>query len=289
MGFRFRKSFGKGPFRINISKSGIGYSIGVKGARITKTAKGTKRTTLSVPGTGLSYVSETSGKRKRKRNRKPSSSTTPVSVPKSDNHTNTNLNTNMKGTFSLMLKVIKKILLYIFATIVFLFVAFILIGATLGITSKTEVDKNAPLTTATATLAPTATLETTDTPAPSAPPTEAPKATPKPAVVPTAKPTTKPMAKSTTATVVPTATPKPTVAPTEVPTVAPTATAKPTEAPTSTPVPQSNDTVSQHWVWVSANGTKYHSNSNCSNMKNPKKVTYDEAIELGYEPCKKCN
>ena len=64
MGFRFRKSFGKGPFRINISKSGIGYSFGVKGARFTKTAKGTKRTTLNVPGTGLSYVSETSGKRK---------------------------------------------------------------------------------------------------------------------------------------------------------------------------------------------------------------------------------
>lgn len=65
MGFRFRKSFGKGPFRINISKSGIGYSVGVKGARITKTAKGTKRATLSVPGTGFSYVSETKSKKGR--------------------------------------------------------------------------------------------------------------------------------------------------------------------------------------------------------------------------------
>lgn len=65
MSFRFRKSFGKGPFRINISKSGIGYSVGVKGARITKTAKGTKRTTLSIPDTGLSYVSETKSKKGR--------------------------------------------------------------------------------------------------------------------------------------------------------------------------------------------------------------------------------
>lgn len=63
MGFRFRKSFGKGPFRINISKSGIGYSVGVKGARITKTAKGARRTTLSISGTGLSYVNETSNKK----------------------------------------------------------------------------------------------------------------------------------------------------------------------------------------------------------------------------------
>ena len=63
MGFRFRKSFGRGPFRINISKSGIGYSIGTKGARFTRTAKGTKRATLSIPGTGISYVSETKSKK----------------------------------------------------------------------------------------------------------------------------------------------------------------------------------------------------------------------------------
>ncbi len=51
---------------MNVSKSGIGYSTGVKGARVTKTAKGTTRTTLSVPGTGLSYVSESSkGRRKQ--------------------------------------------------------------------------------------------------------------------------------------------------------------------------------------------------------------------------------
>ena len=59
MGFRLKKSFNFGGFRLNISKSGIGYSYGTKGARITKTAKGTKHTTLSIPGTGLSYINET--------------------------------------------------------------------------------------------------------------------------------------------------------------------------------------------------------------------------------------
>ena len=64
MGFRFRKSINLGGgFKVNLSKSGVGYSWGTKGARITKTAKGTKRTTLSIPGTGISYVSETSGKK----------------------------------------------------------------------------------------------------------------------------------------------------------------------------------------------------------------------------------
>ena len=59
MGLRYRKSINLGGgFRINISKSGIGYSWGVKGYRITKTAKGTVRRTVSIPGTGISYSEE---------------------------------------------------------------------------------------------------------------------------------------------------------------------------------------------------------------------------------------
>lgn len=65
MGFRFRKSINLGGgFRVNLSKSGVGYSWGTKGVRFTKTATGKRRTTLSVPGTGISYVSE-SGKKNR--------------------------------------------------------------------------------------------------------------------------------------------------------------------------------------------------------------------------------
>ena len=56
MGLRFRKSFSIGPLRINISKSGIGFSLGVKGFRISRSAKGKMSATASIPGTGLSYV-----------------------------------------------------------------------------------------------------------------------------------------------------------------------------------------------------------------------------------------
>lgn len=63
MGFRFRKSFGFGPFRTTISKSGISTSVGVKGARITKRADGKTQTTLSIPGTGISHVSTSGGKK----------------------------------------------------------------------------------------------------------------------------------------------------------------------------------------------------------------------------------
>ena len=59
MGTRYRKSINLGGgFRINISKSGIGYSWGTKGYRVTKTVNGKTRKTYSIPGTGLSYVEE---------------------------------------------------------------------------------------------------------------------------------------------------------------------------------------------------------------------------------------
>ena len=65
MGLRLRKSINLGGgFRVNLSKSGIGYSWGTKGVRFTKKAAGGSRRTLSVPGTGVSWVSE-SGKRKK--------------------------------------------------------------------------------------------------------------------------------------------------------------------------------------------------------------------------------
>ena len=65
MGFRFRKSINLGGgFKINLSKSGVGYSWGTKGARFTKTATGKNRPPVSIPGTGISYVTET-GEQKR--------------------------------------------------------------------------------------------------------------------------------------------------------------------------------------------------------------------------------
>ena len=61
MGLRFRKSFSIGPLRINLSKSGIGFSLGVKGFRVSRSAKGKNTATVSLPGTGLSYVQDLDG------------------------------------------------------------------------------------------------------------------------------------------------------------------------------------------------------------------------------------
>ena len=56
MGFNFRKSFKIAPgIRLNVGKKGISsLSAGPKGAKVSIGKKGT-RTTVSAPGTGLSY------------------------------------------------------------------------------------------------------------------------------------------------------------------------------------------------------------------------------------------
>lgn len=64
MGFRYRKSKNFGPFRINLSKSGVVWSVGGKGFRYTKKANGGTRTTSTIPGSGMSWVKDSSQKTK---------------------------------------------------------------------------------------------------------------------------------------------------------------------------------------------------------------------------------
>jgi hypothetical protein len=53
MGWSFRRSARFGPLRLNLSKSGIGYSVGFRGFRIGKDAKGRNYSQASIPGTGI--------------------------------------------------------------------------------------------------------------------------------------------------------------------------------------------------------------------------------------------
>jgi Protein of unknown function (DUF4236) len=53
MAWRFRRSLKIGPIRLNFSKSGVGYSAGVRGFRVGTDAKGRPYTAASLPGTGI--------------------------------------------------------------------------------------------------------------------------------------------------------------------------------------------------------------------------------------------
>lgn len=55
-------------------------------------------------------------------------------------------------------------------------------------------------------------------------------------------------------------------------------------------VEAAEDDPQETMVWIPVNGgKKYHRNSDCSNMKNPKQVSISEAKRLNYTPCGRCN
>ena len=56
MGLRFQRRIKVLPgVRINLSKSGVGFSVGGRGAHIGITARGQRYTSIGMPGTGLSW------------------------------------------------------------------------------------------------------------------------------------------------------------------------------------------------------------------------------------------
>lgn len=56
MGLRIRKSIKLGKhLRLNLSKSGVSVSGGIKGARVSLNSKGTIRKSVGVPGTGIYF------------------------------------------------------------------------------------------------------------------------------------------------------------------------------------------------------------------------------------------
>ena len=65
---------------------------------------------------------------------------------------------------------------------------------------------------------------------------------------------------------------------------------KPTATVSKAPTPQKpvTTTPQSQTVWISQTGKKYHSNPDCSNMKNPIKTTLEKAKAAGRTPCKKC-
>jgi hypothetical protein len=54
--WQWRKSFGRGPFRITFSKKGVGYSVGVPGVRLGRSPTGKAYVSQFIPGTGFRKI-----------------------------------------------------------------------------------------------------------------------------------------------------------------------------------------------------------------------------------------
>jgi Protein of unknown function (DUF4236) len=81
VGFGFSKSIKLAPgVRMTFSKSGVGYSVGGRGYRVTKTASGRVTRTVGIPGTGLSHTKTVAG-RARPARRSSATAPEPLSPP----------------------------------------------------------------------------------------------------------------------------------------------------------------------------------------------------------------
>jgi tetratricopeptide (TPR) repeat protein len=82
VGFSYRKSIKLAPgVRMTFSKSGVGYSLGGRGYRVTKTASGRVTRTVGIPGTGLSHTKTVAGSAARPARRGPASAPQPQYPP----------------------------------------------------------------------------------------------------------------------------------------------------------------------------------------------------------------
>lgn len=55
MGWRYRKALNFGPLRLNLSKRGLGASLGAGPFRIGRSATGRRYRSIRIPGTGISH------------------------------------------------------------------------------------------------------------------------------------------------------------------------------------------------------------------------------------------
>lgn len=243
MGFRFRKSTKVGPFRLNVSKSGVGWSVGVPGLRYTKKANGGNRTTASIPGTGISYVAD-SGKTPSK-NARPSSG----SGSRSGCSKWILILALWPITLSVLFWKSEKVNLSKKAKAGILAVVWLALFAIGASEPSTESVQTAP-SAVTSVSAPYAMAPSEESVASSGE---------LDSLVVEESPETQAVsvAESTTESEV-------------------------------EEVQEEEETVTV-MVWVPTNGgTKYHSRSGCSGMKDPVQVPLDRAIAQGFSPCKRC-
>ena len=114
MGLRFRKSINicKGV-RLNVGTKGLSVSLGMKGLHHTIHTSGRMTSTIGLPGTGLSYVKNTSWKKKKKKTEKKETEKKTSAVRQSsktaERDENVEKNTRLMEEFDEMLEDIRSI------------------------------------------------------------------------------------------------------------------------------------------------------------------------------------
>lgn len=309
MGWRFHKSTKIGPFRLNFSKKGVGWSVGAAGVRYTHRADGRRTVTSTIRGTGISHVTDL-GKAKPK-SRPDRKLLDQASTMGHSDFTPASGGSGSSGggrrpghgclwwglailfwPFSLSIwfwrssfvsnKALKAGILAI------AWVLILLAGGSSDDTTNSSLPIASSSAASSMIAASSEAIEEEEPPAESTPASEpassqevqeeadsAPASSQEPQEPAAASEPTAPAASESA----PAASSEAAAAPAPVETApAPVATAPAPAQPQQQAV----------MVWISATGSKYHSRASCSNMKNPSQVTLERAQALGLTPCKKC-
>lgn len=320
MGFRFRKSKKIGPFRVNLSKKGVGWSVGNKWFRYTQKAGGGSRTTSSIPGTGISFVKDHGdGKRRSQKKGTPKSSKAVSGISPAPNQNSpssgclmpfirwilcgflllsalaffispTSILCLLSGLLIMPVErwqqwlkryiPISGILRYLIAAGLFIFAFAFYANPATAPASAKETPTPEP-TIAVATAVPSPSPTASPTPKPT--PVETPDPTPEMTPIITPEPT-------------PVPTPIVTEPPVQVSTVpeqsvsggagGASVPSVQSEAPADVVQPSGQgETV---YIASSGDGNKYHSGPTCGRMKNSTPISKSEAEAWGYSPCEKC-
>lgn len=290
MGWRFHKSTKVGPFRLNFSKKGVGWSVGAGGVRYTHRADGRRTVTSTIRGTGLSYVTDL-GKAKPKAEPDHKLLDQASTMGHSDftpESGGSGSSGGGKGPGHGCLWWVVAILFWPFSLSIWfwrssfvsskalkagiLAVAWVLILLAGGSSDDTT-DSSlsiASSSTASSMIAASSEVQEEEESSAGEPASSQEQQDAAPASEPAA---------SAASESAPAASSEAAAAPAPVETTpAPVVT---TPAPAE---PQQQEVL----VWISATGSKYHSRASCSNMKNPSQVTLEQAQALGLTPCKKC-
>lgn len=269
MGFRFRKSKKIGPFRITASKSGVSYSVGGKGYRLTKQANGKVRQTYSIPWDGYQLL-----RNRRLHQEKAEEAAHPRLCPsiqpirKPGRPFRSNWPKKHRNKLPIIIAV-----------------AIVLLFSSCVAALSGEDDPSTPAAASTSAVS-SEPVEATTSAASSA---SASSVTPAESDPETSKTDSKEEEPATT-TIKTDSDDKATSEKTESAETTPDETeAEPEPAAPAATQKTEDTTETETRVWIPTNGgAKYHSNPGCSSMKNPKEVTISEAERQGFTPCGRC-
>ena len=308
MGWRFHKSTKIGPFRLNFSKKGVGWSVGGAGVRYTHRADGRRTVTSTIRGTGISHVTNLG--RAKPKSRPEHKLLDQASTMGHSDFTPASGGSGSSGGGNRpghgCLWWVVAILFWPFSLSIWFWRSSFVSNKALkagilavawglillaGGSSDDTTSSSLPIassSTASSITAVSSEVQEEDPLAESTPASEpassqevqeevdsAPASSQEPQEPAAASEPAAPAASERA----PAASSEAAVAP--APVVTEPAPAAPAPAPAQ---PQQQEVM----VWISATGSKYHSRASCSNMKNPSQVTLEQAQALGLTPCKKC-